>query len=297
MFKYKYDELIDPTLQVLKELGGSGTNEEIIEKTIELLQLTEDEVNHIHKGTTTKLAYRLAWARTYLKTAGLIHNSSRGVWVLTEQGKKVDKANKDEIKQMVKENMDNKSSQMEETSPSSEDDENEMYEFDWQHEVIETIKKITPVQFEKLCQRFLRELGFTNVEITGKSHDGGIDGKGILKIGGVISFHTAFQAKRYSGSVSSSVIRDFRGAMIGRADKGLVITTGYFSREAIKEAKRDGATPIDLIDGNELAEKLKELRIGIDIEMVEKVKIDTDWFDPFSVLFPISLFQEKCFKP
>ena len=98
-----------------------------------------------------------------------------------------------------------------------------------------------------------------NVEVTGKTNDGGIDGKGMIRLGGVLSFHVVFQAKRYQGSVSSSVIRDFRGAMSGRADKGLIMTTGSFTREAKKEAQRDGATPIDLIDGNDFAEKLKEL--------------------------------------
>jgi restriction system protein len=66
--------------------------------------------------------------------------------------------------------------------------------------------------------------------------------------------------------------------MVGRADKGLIITTGNFSREAKREASRDGAPPIDLMDGNDLAEKLKELKLGIDIELVEKVTIKSDWY-------------------
>lgn len=279
MFNYKYDELINPTLQALKALGGSGTNAEIIETLIGILQLSDDEINDIHKGSTTKLAYRSAWAKTYLKNSGFINNSARGVWVLTEKGNKHEQIDKEDVKKIAKENMSTKYTQSEDSGSSTIDhDRDEFDELNWQNTVIETIKNISPDQFEKLCQRFLRELGFINVEVTGRSHDGGIDGKGILKVGGVISFHTAFQAKRYSGSVGSSVIRDFRGAMIGRADKGLVITTGSFTREAEKESKRDGATPIDLIDGNELAEKLKDLRIGIEVEMVEKVKINTDWF-------------------
>ncbi|MFC4165644.1 restriction endonuclease [Epilithonimonas zeae] len=144
--------------------------------------------------------------------------------------------------------------------------------------MLESIRNIEPMQFERLCQRLLRELGFINVEVTGKSNDGGIDGKGILKIGQVLSFHVVFQAKRYQGTVSPSVIRDFRGAMDGRAEKGLIMTTGSFSKEAKKEAQRDGAKQIDLIDGNEFAEKLKELRLGVNVELVEEVKIKNDWF-------------------
>lgn len=127
-------------------------------------------------------------------------------------------------------------------------------------------------------KRLLRESGFVQVEVTGRSHDGGIDGKGIVKIGGLLTFHVLFQCKRYQGTVSASAIRDFRGALIGRADKGIMVTTGTFTREAIREATRDGAPPIDLMDGDELADKLKELELGIRTEMVETVHVDLDWF-------------------
>lgn len=114
--------------------------------------------------------------------------------------------------------------------------------------------------------------------MTGKSSDGGIDGKGIIKIAGLISFHAMFQCKRFQESVTARHIRDFRGALQGRADKGLFITTGSFTRDAIKKAQRDGAPPIDLIDGEDLAKKLKELELGVKIELVEKVLTDKDWF-------------------
>ena len=158
------------------------------------------------------------------------------------------------------------------------EDNEEIQKFSWQEQIIEELQNISPSSFERLCQRLLRELGFQNVEVTGQTHDGGIDGKGMLRLGGVLSFHVIFQAKRYKGSVSPSIVRDFRGAMVGRADKGLIITTGTFTREAKREAQRDGAPPIDLMDGNDLAEKLKELRLGVNIELVEKVNIKKDWF-------------------
>lgn len=127
--------------------------------------------------------------------------------------------------------------------------------------------------------RLLRESGFVQVEVTGRSGDGGIDGKGIIKLQNVLSYHVVFQCKRYKESVSSSAIRDFRGAMIGRADKGLFITTGTFTRDAIKEATRDGASPIDLIDGENLVEMLKQLRLGVNVRMVEEVEVDATWFE------------------
>ena len=139
-------------------------------------------------------------------------------------------------------------------------------------------KEVSADAFERLTQRLLRESGFVQVEVTGRTGDGGIDGKGIAKIHGFMSFHVIFQCKKYQGSVSAGDIRDFRGAMVGRADKGLFITTGTFTPAAVKEATRDGAPPIDLVDGEQLAEKLKEFQLGIKTEMIEKVTLDKDWF-------------------
>lgn len=278
-FKYKYYDLFNPTLKALKKLGGSGSISEIEEQMINILQLSEDAVNEIHRESTTKLTYRSAWARNYLKKYGLIENSSRGVWALTENGQKIETVDKTKVKKAVnKAENQPQNRKQEEESGLIENKAEEIEEFDWQDKLIETMKGIQPDQFERLCQRLLRELGFVNVEVTGRTNDGGIDGKGIIKLGGILSYHVVFQAKRYQGSVSSSVIRDFRGAMSGRADKGLILTTGSFTREAKKEATRDGATPIDLIDGNEFAERLKELNLGVSIKMVEDVKINSDWF-------------------
>jgi len=155
-------------------------------------------------------------------------------------------------------------------------------EFNWLEETLQVLQQIPPSAFERLAQRLLRESGFTQVEVTGKSGDGGIDGKGIISIGGLVSFHVYFQCKRYQGSVSPAAIRDFRGAMAGRADKGIFITTGTFTTEAIKEATREGAQPIDLINGELLVTKLKMLGLGIKTEKViieqEKVTIDREWF-------------------
>ena len=143
-------------------------------------------------------------------------------------------------------------------------------------------QKLDPSGFERLVQRILRESGFIHVEVTGRTGDGGIDGKGIARIHGFMSFHVLFQCKRYKGSVSASEIRDFRGAMVGRAaDKGLFITTGSFTSGAIKEATRDGAPPIDLVDGDELAEKLRNLSLGVKTELVERIIVDETWFENF----------------
>ena len=278
MFKYKYDQLFKPTIEALKQLGGSGSINEIEEKVIEILNLNDDEINDIHRDNTTKLSYRLAWARTYLKKFGLIENSSRGIWALTEKGLKAT-INEKEIKKFV---VDTNKTNKEKSIQIIEDGiYNEFSEFKWKEELLEIVKLIEPQAFERLCQRLLRELGFINVEVTQYSNDGGIDGKGVIRLGGVMSFHVVFQAKRYRDTVSASVVRDFRGAMIGRADKGLIITTGNFTREAKKEAQRDGAPPIDLIDGNDFAEKLKDLKLGVKTKLVEEIEIEKEWFENF----------------
>ena len=125
---------------------------------------------------------------------------------------------------------------------------------------------------------FYVESGFTQVDVTGGSGDGGIDGIGVMRLGGFLSFRVLFQCKRWKGSISASVVRDFRGAMIGRTDKGLIVTTGNFTREAVREATRDGAPEIDLVDGEQLIDKLKELDLGVSTEFVPEVTVDPEFF-------------------
>ena len=165
---------------------------------------------------------------------------------------------------------------VEEIEPSAEDPADEIAS--WREDLLDTLQNIPPDAFERLCQRLLRESGCIEVEVTRKSSDGGIDGHGIIRLAGLISFPVLFQCKRYSGSVSPSAVRDFRGAMMGRAEKGLILTTGRFTIEAQREATRDGATPIDLIDGELLMDKMKELKLGVSAKMVEVVEVDRDWF-------------------
>lgn len=275
-----YDKLMLPTIEALKILGGSGSIEEINEQVYEVAKLDEETlaVPHDENGLQSKVDYRLAWARTYLKKYGILENSKRGVWSLIDNEIDTNKLDSDEIVKLVRGQSKKKKNQESATQIDSEI-ENELEELiDWKEELISVLITIEPSAFERLCQRLLRESGFVQVEVTGKSGDGGIDGKGIVKISGFLSFHVIFQCKRYKGSVTSSQIRDFRGAMQGRADKGLMITTGNFTRDAIKEATRDGAPPIDLIDGEILCEKLKEFNLGVQTEIIEDVKINSEWF-------------------
>ncbi len=276
-----YNELIIPTIRALKQLGGSGTIEEINETVYKVANLAEDalKVPHKDEGLTTEVDYRLAWSRTYLKKYGLIENSARGVWALINADINLDKLNHEEIVKTVREQSKEASVKSEQIDTINREIAHQIEEsIDWKEELLNAISQIAPDAFERLTQRILRESGFVQVEVTGKSGDGGIDGKGIVKINGFLSFHVIFQCKRYKGSVSPSQVRDFRGAMQGRADKGILITTGTFTRDAIKEATRDGAPPIDLIDGELLCEKLKEFKLGVSTELIEKVSVNKSWY-------------------
>ncbi len=272
-----YAEFMNPVIDALKILGGSGTIEEINAKVAEIVGLTNTQLEILHdpdKETRTEVEYQLAWARSYLKKYGILENSSRGVWALTHKGREKGKVNPKVVKRFIYEQRFGK--QITEEDKSQENH----VETDWHEELLEVLLQMDASAFERLIQRLLREAGFIQVEVTGRSGDGGIDGRGIMRLGGLLSFHVLFQCKRYQGSVSASQVRDFRGALVGRADKGLLITTGNFTKDAMKEATRDGATPIDLIDGEQLIEKLKELRLGVKVEKVEieKITVNRDWF-------------------
>ena len=276
-----YDRLFQPLLEAIHSLGGSASIAEQEDRVAELLKLSDEAVSEIHRGNRTKFSYRLAWARNYLKRFGVLENSSRGVWSLTPKGQAAHSVDREEVKKYVH-SLDRPGDKevVSAVVASAGSINDELEEMSWEDDLLDVLKSISPDAFERLCQRILRESGFIQVEVTGKSGDGGIDGRGVVRIGGLLSFHVIFQCKRYQGSVSSSTVRDFRGAMVGRADKGLLITTGTFTKDAKAEAQRDGAPPIDLIDGEALAQKLKELRIGVEIKSrtIEDVIVDKEFF-------------------
>lgn len=281
----KFEELFNPVLDVLRMLGGSASIHELETKVAELLNLPNEVANlpHSDEDIRSEFEYRLAWARTYLKTIGLITNSERGVWSITPEGYKTKNADPSKITREAKKislnkNKEKKSLVTDDIRLNGNIQEEESAE--WKNVAMRCLLAMHPTKFEMLCQRLLREAGFVKVEVTGKSGDGGIDGKGVIQFG-LLSFQVVFQCKRYQGNVSSGVIRDFRGAMAGRAEKGLIITTGNFTNDARQEATRSGATPIDLIDGDSLLDLLKKYNLGIKAGNIESVNVDQAWFNNF----------------
>jgi restriction system protein len=261
-----------PALKAMKALGGSATHGELLDKVIELERIPEAIQNVMHTESQTQLSYRLAWAKTWLGKYGALENPSYGVWAITEKGKALTEAEVRQIPSEVRKLYKNKNkTATDEEPPLDEEAKN------WKDDLLVVLTGIKPDAFERLAQRVLRESGFVKVEVTGRSGDGGVDGVGVLRLA-LLSFQVYFQCKKYKGSVSAGAIRDFRGAMIGRTDKGLFITTGTFTADAKKEATRDGAPPIDLIDGDQLCELLKSLKLGVATKMVEEVAVAPEWF-------------------
>jgi len=284
-----HTEMMWPVLQALKDLGDSGANQEIEDRAIEMLALSDVQVAMLHgDGPQTEVRYRMAWARTYLKKGGALENSVKGVWSLTDYGQTMSKEEVKGVPAKVRLMTGRRhtflttastpvaiaagvSGDVGTTITSTGDD-------DWRESLLRVLQELPPSNFEKLCQRILRESGFIQVEVTGRSGDGGIDGIGVLRIA-LLSFQVLFQCKRYKGSVGASAVRDFRGAMVGRTDKGLLITTGSFTAEAKREATRDGAPVLDLIDGEQICTLLKELKLGVRTQQVEQVVIDVTWLN------------------
>lgn len=285
----RYGDLISPTFTALKELGGSGNNDEILAQLIVLLSLTDDVVDIPHKGheSMTELAYQAAWARTYLRSYGVIENASRSVWAITSKFAKVDTVDgKEIVAEVVKLNAARRNSSTLPISVSNPTIDTDTPEDDgvespdeikeWRVRLTDILQNMNPYGFERLTQRVLRACGFTEVKVTKSSGDGGIDGTGKLKINGVFSFNVAFQCKRYSGSVGAPEVRDFRGSLTKATEKAVLITTGTFTKAAREEAANQGKDQIDLIDGEELINLIVENGIGVSEE--KAYRIDESFF-------------------
>ena len=277
----QFTKYIGPVVAAIRELGGSGRPDEVRAVVARNLQISDAEQSEpLPSGVQTRFENQVHWARFYLAKAGYIDSSQRGVWTLTEKGRLLGAVSPDEIRSMLRD-------VAAQTRPGSEDgpqstpgpDEIAPTMSNYRDELARTLQSLPAAGFERFCQRLLRESGFQEVAVTGRSGDGGIDGIGILQVNALVSFKVLFQCKKYAGSVSPSHVRDFRGAMTGRADKGIILTTGTFTSEARKEAVRDGAPSIELVDGEKLAEMLERLELGL--KPRRTYELDLTFFDEF----------------
>jgi len=273
-----------PILDALRGLGGSGTPDEVVEKIAQDLKVPEKVQNELISSGESRFRNQIAWARFYLVREGFLDSSRRGVWSLTEQGRNTtltQKQSREIFLKWVRIFQEQRRAKASSKEPVEEQvaEATGAASNDYRIKTLEILLSLQPSGFERLAQRILREAGFTQVVVTGSSGDGGIDGYGTLQVNPLVSFKVLFQCKRYAKSVSPSQVRDFRGAMAGRADKGIIITTGTFTAEARREASRDGVPPIELIDGEKLVDMLENLELGL--KPIKAYEVDEVFFNQF----------------
>lgn len=291
MTKEKRDEgaqfvrYFGPLLDALRGLGGSAKTDEAVDRVASNLNLPDDLLNEILPSGSSRFRNQVAWARFYLVREGLIDSSKRGVWSLTEKGFNAS-LSQEQSRQVFLKWVKIFQAQRKQKEPIAERvaEGTGAPSKDYRDEVLQTMLALPSAGFERLSQRLLREAGFTQVTVTGQSGDGGIDGFGMLQVNPLVSFKVLFQCKRYAKTVAPSHIRDFRGAMSGRADKGIIITTGSFTAEARREATRDGAPPIELIDGEKLVDMLEQLeQLELGLKTVKTYEVEHSFFNEFKV--------------
>jgi restriction system protein len=271
-------------LEAIKASGGSASIAEIETYIINALSLSDEVVSYTGDSKINRFRTRCSWSRSFLKRYGALENSS-GIWSITAKGRLLKREDMAGVEKEARQSS-NAEEKNDGQAPSAIDlddiavDESEGIEESWKDALLEVVRAMKPEAFEHLSQMVLRSAGCTDVKVTGRKGDQGIDGRGVLKIG-LISFHVLFQCKRYVGSVGASEVRDFRGAMSGRTDKGLFITTGRFTQGAQEEARRDGVSPIELIDGDALCQLLKDKKLGVDVtvKQVEQIVINKPFFE------------------
>ena len=280
---------IIPIIEVLRELGGSGKAGEVTDLVIEKLNIPDEAVEETISSGQSRIKNQIQWARLMLAKTGYLDSSTRGVWSLTEKGFKSDLTENDLLALYDQRKRWSKESRLKRKQIQNDDETGceptiaeeviSSGKIDYKAELLNTLKNISPAGFERICQRLLRESGFEQVNVTGRSGDGGIDGIGLLQINPFVSFKVLFQCKRFRDSVGAPVVRDFRGAMMGRADKGIIMTTGTFTQDAKREARRDGVTPIELVDGEKMVEMFEMYELGL--KPVRTYEMDYKFFEEF----------------
>ena len=262
----RFANYLNPVLAGLRALGGSARPGEVNDWVAADLSISDADRAVENKGGVHRFYNDVAWARFYLTRAGYLDASKRGIWTLTEQGRTAGTLSDEQIvglQRQVQSPANEPESTEDAVEAPADDAVTDVRVGSYREQALDLLRALPPSGFERLCQRILRESGFQQVKVTGRSGDGGIDGVGILQVNAFVSFKVLFQSKRYVGSVTPSQVRDFRGAMAGRADKGLIITTGSFTADAHAEAVRDGVPQIELVDGHGLVGLLEQLELGL----------------------------------
>lgn len=288
--KAEFVKWIPLLLDALRALGGSAESRDVIDWIADAVKLPAEERERRNKNNIPRFENQVHWARQYLVWEGLLDSSRRGIWTLSSAGTKA-RLTEEQSQELVRRqarlrsNRHAKARDGTEPNPKPESaivDEAadvESPELAEEGELLEVLQSLAPEGFERLCKRLLHEYGLEKVVVTGKSHDGGIDGMGLLRLNPFVTMKVLFQCKRVRKSVSRAQVGDFRNAVMGRADKGILLTTGWFSSDAEKEANREGVLPIELVDGERLVELFEAKQLGL--RRREVFEVDHAFFDQF----------------
>ena len=276
-----------PLLDALRALGGSASPREALDRIAAAEHVPEQTRDTILKSGQEGFYNQVHWARQYLVWEGLIESGRRGVWSLTPAGQAcmlTDQAAHEVFLRQVRLRASIRKTRGSADRRSAEEEaalaDTPQADLDSSlGRFLEVIRQLSASGFERLCMRLLREAGFERVQVTGRANDGGIDGLGVLQINDLVSFNVVFQCKKWEQSVPPKEIRDLRGAMDGRADKGIFLTTSAFTVNARAEAERAGAVPVELVDGEKLFEMFKKYELGLKPRTV--YDIDLPFFGPF----------------
>jgi len=285
--KAEFVKWIPLLLDALRALGGSAESRDVIDWIADRVNVPAEERERRNKHNVLRFDNQVHWARQYLVWEGLLDSSRRGVWTLSSAGAKA-RLTEEQGQELVRRQArlrSNRQTKPAKPNPEPEAEiagepaEVETPELAEESKLLDVLQSLSPEGFERLCKRLLHEYGLEKVVVTGKSHDGGIDGMGLLRLNPFVTMKVLFQCKRVRKSVSRAQVGDFRNAVMGRADKGILLTTGWFSSDAEKEANREGVLPIELVDGERLVELFEAKQLGL--RRKEVFEVDHSFFEQF----------------
>ncbi|MBI3741701.1 MAG: restriction endonuclease [Chloroflexi bacterium] len=292
-----YESLMLPLLKLLsdkKEHEATQVNELL---TTEFNLSDEEKSARLPSGAKPVIYSRVHWAKTYLKSAGLLESTGWGRYQITERGLDVLAKNPTgidnkylsqfpefiEFKKRSKK-IDSKD-EIEESSLQTPD---ELLETSYQNlrtglaeDLLERIRSSSPKFFEQLVVDVLVSMGYggskEDASAVGRSGDGGIDG--IIKEDKLVLDAVYIQAKRWDAPVGRPIVQNFVGSLEGyRATKGVLITTSRFAQSAFDYVKSI-SKKIVLIDGEQLAQFMIDHDVGVtELATYRIKKVDPDYF-------------------
>lgn len=264
-------------IKALQDFGGPTKSSLVKEKASEYSFFTDSDRERKSPNGKSQLDFRLQWAMSNLKKAGLLHSPKRGIWDLTQLGKEVNLNNFDVWDDVYaisttlwEEARSQKLAQKEQNQTSlttQSVDEDTITDSDdaelWREQLLTKLQEMNPYKFEELIVNLMRKIGI-RMETTSKSNDSGIDGIGYLRTPELMTYKIVLQTKRFStGQVTGPDISNFAGTISGHnADRGIFVTTSSYTKDAISRS-RQGANLITLVDGDELVDLLLEYEMGV----------------------------------